>query len=141
MVLSEGRPAACAAGVGGARGFGKDCAGEGFLAGGRGRRENRRRGIRTTPVGCPWATQIREGKEKVVDAAAAASEDTQADEEELFSGADGVGVHGEGLACSWGNCPHGETRPRTQVGRAESARLARGQLKDMEWRTKPHAGW
>ena len=47
-------------------------------------------------VGCPWVAQIREEKGKVVDAAAAAtSEDTRADEEELFSGADGVGVHGE----------------------------------------------
>ena len=87
-------------------------------------------------VGCPWVAPIREGKEKVVDAAAATSDDTQADVEDLFSGADGVGVHGEGLA--WGNFPHGETRPRTQGGCAESARLARGEHKDMEWRTKPN---
>ena len=48
-------------------------------------------------VGCPWVAPVREGKGKVVDAAAATSEDTQADVEELFSGADGAGVHGEGL--------------------------------------------
>ena len=87
-------------------------------------------------VGCPWVAQIREEKENEVDAAAATSKETQVDVGEQFSGADGVGVHQEGLA--WGNCPHAETRPRTQDGRAE---LARGQLQDMEWRTTPHAGW
>ena len=87
-------------------------------------------------VGCPWVAQIREEKENEVDAAAATSKETQVGVGELFSGADGVGVHWEGLA--WGNCPHGETRPRTQDGCAE---LARGQLQDMEWWTKPHAGW
>ena len=90
-------------------------------------------------VGCPWVAPICEGKEKVVDAAAATSDKTQANVEELSSGADGVGVHGEGLAL--GNRPHDETRPRTQDGRAESARLACGQHEDMAWRTKPHAGW
>ena len=58
-------------------------------------------------VGCPWVAQICEGKEEVVNMAAATSEDTQADVEELFSSADGVGVHREGL--TWGNCPHGKT--------------------------------
>ena len=86
--------------------------------------------------GCPWVAQIRKEKEKEVDAAAATSADTQANVEELFSGADGAGVHGEGLA--WGNCPHGKTRPRTQGGRAESAMLARGQhiiiLYKLSWR-------
>ena len=134
MVLGEGRSAACAAGVGGARELSKDCAGEGLQAGGRDRRNNRRRG--GLPMGI---APIREEREKVVNAAAAARRsETQANVEELFSGADGVGVHGEGLA--WGNRPHGETRPRTQDGQAESARLARGQHKHVEWRNN-HAGW
>ena len=90
-------------------------------------------------VGCPWIAPVRGGREKVVDAVAATSKETQVDVGELFSGTDGVGVHQEGLA--WGNFPHGKTRPRTQDGSAESPRLARGQLQDMEWRTKPHAGW
>ena len=89
-------------------------------------------------AGCPWVAPIGEGREKVIDAAAATSEETQANVEELFSGTDCVGVHREGLA--WGNRPHGETRPRTQDGQAESARLARGQHKHVEWRNN-HAGW
>ena len=90
-------------------------------------------------VGCPWVAPIREEREKVVDAAAATwRTTTQANAEELFSGADGAGGHKEGLA--WGNWPCGETRPRTQDGRAESARLARGQQKDVGWRENC-AGW
>ena len=71
-------------------------------------------------VGCPWVAPTREEREKVVDVAAATwRSETQANVEELFSGADGAGVH-EGL--TWGNRPHGETRLRAQDGRAESAR-------------------
>ena len=88
--------------------------------------------------GCPWVAPTREGEEEVVDVAAATSDGTQADVEELFSGSDGVGVHGERLTL--GNRPHAETRPREQDGRVESARLARGQHGDMEWREKV-AGW
>ena len=89
-------------------------------------------------VGCPWVAPTREGEGKLVDVAAATSDEPRADVEELSSGADGVGVQGEGLAL--GNRPHDEMRLMAQDGRAESARLARGQQKDMEWRENV-AGW
>ena len=86
-------------------------------------------------VGRPWVAPFRDEREKVVDAAAATRRSaTQENVEGLFSGADGAGVHGEGLA--WGIWPCGETRPRSQGGRVESARLALGQ-KDMDLRAKP----
>ena len=86
-------------------------------------------------VGRPWVAPFREEREKVVDAAAATwRSKAQANVEGLFSGADGAGVHGEGLA--WGIWPCGEARPRSQGGRVESARPTRGQ-KDRHLRATP----
>ena len=65
------------------------------------KREEETEGRTGDVVGRPWVAQFREEREKVVDAAAATwRSTTQANVEGLFSGADGAGVHGEGLA--WG---------------------------------------
>ena len=91
-------------------------------------------------MGCPWVAPTREGEGKVVDVAAATSDEEQLESgvEELSSSTDSVGVQGEGLAL--GNRPHDETQPMAQDGRAGSARLVRGQQKDMVWRENV-AGW